>query len=78
MAFKRKVWEEFKFPPDEDHHGEDQDFIDKALTKFELIGIQDKRCSFLRVEHGGNMSTTRPQYAVPPFVFSALFPNFKV
>lgn len=72
-VFKKKVWQKVPFP-DMDWNG-DTMFMLEASRCFQLKGIYDVRCDCLHMLHGANVSRCFPQYLIPNFLVSELFPK---
>ena len=72
-VYKKIVWEFSKFP--ERNFDEEGPFLEKALQRFKLIGVQDAHCTCIHVTHGGNLSACFPQYKIPNFLIQKLFPG---
>jgi glycosyltransferase involved in cell wall biosynthesis len=72
-VFKKKVWECNQFP--EIKWNEDAPFVQKALERFKLMGLQDHTCMCIHVLHESNTSRCFPQYVMPNFLVRILFPG---
>jgi glycosyltransferase involved in cell wall biosynthesis len=72
-VFKKKVWAKGRFP---DITGiDDTVFMREAVRNFRLKGLYDVRRDCLHVLHGANVSSCFPQYLIPNFLVSDLFPG---
>lgn len=72
-AFKRKVWEEIKFPTID--WNEDGEFSLKVRTKFKVGGIHDTQGICLHFLHNNSTSCCFPQHHLQRFLFQRLFPD---
>jgi hypothetical protein len=72
-VFKKKVWQKTPFP--DMGWNSDTVFMLEASRRFRLQGIYDVRCDCLHVLHGTNISRCYPQYLIPNFLVSELFPK---
>jgi len=72
-VFKKKVWQKVSFP--EQGWNNDAVFMLEATRHFQLKGIYDAHCNCLHVLHGANASRCFPQYLIPNFLVSELFPK---
>lgn len=72
-VFRKKVWEKVNFP---DMGGNsDAIFMIEAVRHFKLNGLYDLHRDSLHVLHGSNVSRCFPQYLIPNFLVTALFPE---
>jgi glycosyltransferase involved in cell wall biosynthesis len=71
--FKKAVWEQGPFP--DLNFNEDGTFVVDALKRFKLKGIQDDQCMSIHVLHQSNTSHCFPQFVLPGFLLSRLFPD---
>lgn len=72
-AYRRSVWNRIKFP--DANFGEDHFFMAKAANTYSIILLPDTLGLCLHVLHSANMSGCFPQYIIPPFMVSTLFPQ---
>jgi len=72
-VFKRKVWQKAPFP--DMGWNNDARFMLEATRHFQLKGVYDVHCDCLHVLHGTNISRCFPQYLIPNFLVSELFPE---
>jgi hypothetical protein len=71
-AFKKKIWEEIKFP--DINWNEDGEFSSKVREKFKVSGIYDKG-TCLHFLHVGSTSCCFPQYHLPSITVNNIFPD---
>jgi glycosyltransferase involved in cell wall biosynthesis len=74
--YKKAVWEANHY--DDINWNEDGEFALKALEKFKLGGIKDTEGLCLHVLHGGNTSTSFPQFKLPHHLIKKIFPAFQL
>src|SRR5262249_52208188 len=72
-VFRKKVWEKVPFP--DMGWNNDAVFMLDAVQRFRLSGLYDVRCDCLHVLHGVNVSQCFPQYLIPNFLVTELFPE---
>jgi len=72
-AFKRKVWEEIKFPTID--WNEDGEFSLKVRSKFTVDGIHDTQGICLHFLHNNSTSCCFPQHHLQRFLLHKLFPD---
>ena len=72
-AFKRKVWEEIKFPTID--WNEDGEFSLEVRSKFKVDGIHDTQGICLHFLHENSTSCCFPQHHLQRFLFQRLFPD---
>lgn len=72
-VFKKNVWQKVPFP--DMGWNNDTMFMLEAARLFQLKGIYDLRCDCLHILHGTNISRCFPQYLIPNFLVSELFPQ---
>jgi glycosyltransferase involved in cell wall biosynthesis len=73
FLFKKTVWEHGPFP--DLNFNEDGAFVLNALKRFKLKGFQDDHCTSIHVLHQANTSHCFPQFVLPGFLMSRLFPD---
>jgi glycosyltransferase involved in cell wall biosynthesis len=74
-VFKKSVWKHCQFP-DLDWN-EDGEFMSKAVQSNSLIMLPDQSGICLHIVHGNNSSRCFPQFLLPPFLMTQLFPSAK-
>lgn len=73
-VFYRRVWEAIRFP--DRNHGEDQEFADSVVTRFQSAGMQDMVHLCVHVIHARNTSLSAPQQVLPRSALTKMFPDF--
>jgi hypothetical protein len=72
-AFRRRVWEEMKFPAID--WNEDGEFSLKVRSKFKVNGLHDTQGICLHFLHQDSTSCCFPQHHLQRFLFQRLFPD---
>ncbi|WP_204848498.1 glycosyltransferase family 2 protein [Rhodopila globiformis] len=72
-AFRRKVWDAVKFP--DVNWSEDYLFSKAAAERFRIDGVRDRAGLCLHYLHPASTSRCFPQYQLPPFLASRMFPK---
>lgn len=72
--YKRSVWEAIKFP--EWDFAEDLYFMESAIKQgFSPLFVQDQEGLCLQVIHASTLSGCFPQFVIPSFLLSKIFPE---
>jgi glycosyltransferase involved in cell wall biosynthesis len=72
-VFRKAVWEDTPFP--EMNWNEDATFVLNAVRRFKLTGIHDQQFTCIHVLHKYSTSRCFPQYLIPNFLITKLFPQ---